>query len=144
MVLKPQLSSRGCATKEAMLKPLLVATQTTKLCLCWWFPKFCTYRISKWATSAPAAEMELALATVGFVGFVGPVLVGLGQARVWVAFIIPTMDPIAWILQFWDLTSVDLSARSLHLPGCPWLHRDPEQCQHSVVCEPAQCWKGTH
>lgn len=34
MVLTPQLSSRGYATKEAMLKPLLVATQTTKLCLC--------------------------------------------------------------------------------------------------------------
>lgn len=41
-------------------------------------------------------------------GFVGTYRQRLDQARVWTASKSPTEGPGTWLLQFWDLTSVDL------------------------------------
>ena len=105
VVLKPQLSPRGCATKEEKLKSLLAAALTANWQPCDQLCKLSACRTSKWAASAPAAKMGLALAAVGFVGtYTG----GSGQARVWAAPIVHTAGPDPWLLQSWDLTSVDL------------------------------------
>ena len=55
--------------------------------------------------SAPTAKMGQALAAVDFVG---RYMRGLGKARVWDASIVPIACPDPWLLQSWDLTSVDL------------------------------------
>ena len=55
--------------------------------------------------SAPTTEMGLALAALDFVG---TYMWELGQVRVWAAPIVPTVDTDPWLLQSWDLTSVDL------------------------------------
>ena len=41
-------------------------------------------------------------------GLCGQTHTGLGQARVWATSIAPTVGPGTWLLQSWDLTSVDL------------------------------------
>ena len=81
---------------------LRIDTPVTSLC------KLSTYRTSEQTTSAPAAKTGLALAAVDFVGTYAW---GLGQARVWAALKAPTVGPDPsdpWLLQSWDLTSVDL------------------------------------
>ena len=63
--LKPNLSTRGCATKEEELKSLLMAAGATDL------PPVLLCRLSTCGTSecmsASKAEMSLVLASVGFV-----------------------------------------------------------------------------
>ena len=75
--LKPQLSPRGCATKEEELKSLLTAAQTSDLHHCEWLCKLITCRTSELTMSAPAAKVGQALAAVEFVGLytrgLGPV-----------------------------------------------------------------------
>ena len=89
--LKPQLSPRGHATKEEELKSLLTAVQTMDLHPCDQHCKLSTCRTSEWTVHAPAAEMDLALAAVDFVGMY---MWRLGQARVSAASIVPTMGPV--------------------------------------------------
>ena len=55
--------------------------------------------------STPAVKVDLLLATVYVVG---PYTWGLGQAKVTSASVRPTTGPDPWLLQSWDLTSVDL------------------------------------
>lgn len=76
--LKPQLSPLDNATKEEELKSLLMAEGTTDSYPSCWLCKPNACRISEWM-SAPASEMGLALAAVGFVGtYTG----GLEQVRI--------------------------------------------------------------
>ena len=65
--LRPQLNLRGRTTKEELLKSLLAYAGTADLQPCCWVCKLSTCGTSQW-TSAPVAEMGLALAAVGFVG----------------------------------------------------------------------------
>ena len=101
--LKPQLSPRSAVTKEE-LKFFLMALWTAEVQLCWQFLKLSACRTSKW-TSVPAAETCLALAAVGIYAW------GLGQARVWATSIAPIADQGAWVLQSWDLNTLDRSQR---------------------------------
>ena len=65
--LLPQLSPRGPVTKEEELKPLLLALRTMNLHLYHQPYKFSTGETSTW-TSAPTADIGLALVAVVFVG----------------------------------------------------------------------------
>lgn len=55
--------------------------------------------------NAPEAGIHLALAAVGFVG---AYTWGLGQGRVQATSVTPTEGPGAKLLQYWDLTSMNL------------------------------------
>ena len=85
--------------------------------------------------STPEVKMDLLLATVYIVGLY---TWGLGQAKVISASIRPTTGPDPWLLQSWDLTSVDLlwwpsESRLWQIPrqvtGIPTAKVQQEQCQ---------------
>ena len=136
-------------TKKEELKPLLATVWIMELHFCWWLHKFSDCETSK-RTSAPAARTALTLAAVGFVG---TYTWGLGNVRVWTASIAPTVGRGAWLLQSWDLASVDLHwwpgenntwESSGPISGIPTVKEGPRAVPTTVyIVSPNNQWKET-
>ena len=103
--LKPKLSTRGCVTtgRRAEISPYICANHGLTP---WnWLSILSACKTSKPTTSAATAETCLVLADVDFVDIY---TWGLGQLKCWAAPLAPTAGKEPQLLQFWDLTSVDL------------------------------------